>query len=118
MEGAFCRKDKLKLKELMKDEAYAHLSEDTWQAVAIMTDSARMVAKMKNYKRNEEQGGYDMCQAMEELMQDYWNDGKAEGTRTVVLNMLKRGFRTEEICSLVECDASFVEELRKSIKNI
>lgn len=68
-----CRKDKLKLKELMKDEAYAHLSEDTWQAVAIMTDSARMVAKMKNYKRNEEQGGYDMCQAMEELMQDYWN---------------------------------------------
>lgn len=117
-----CRKDKLKLKELMKDEAYAHLSEDTWQAVAIMTDSARMVAKMKNYKRDEEQGGYDMCQAMEELMQDYWNDGraegKAEGTRTVVLNMLKRGFRAEEICSLVECDASFVEELRKSIKNI
>ena len=90
-----------------------------------MTDSARMVTKIKKYKRNEEQGEYDMCQAMEELMQDYWNDGraegkaegKAEGTRTVVLNMLKRGFRTEEICSLVECDASFVEELRKSIKN-
>lgn len=82
-------------KQVIKAEELQE-SEDTLQAVAVMTDSVRMITKMKQYKRNEEQGGYDMCQAMEELMQDYWNDGraegKAEGTRTVVLNMLKGGF--------------------------
>lgn len=116
-----CRKDKEKLSELMKNEAYTHLSKDTWQAIAIMTDNAHLIETIHSYRtENEKREEYNMCQALEELMQDHWNEGKEEGReesrQNIVLNMLKKGFQIEQICDIVECDPDMVLELQKQQK--
>ena len=69
-----CRKDKERMSELMKNEAYSHLSKETWEAIAVMTDNAAMLQKKDKYKtENGEEEEYNMCQALEELMEDNRN---------------------------------------------
>ena len=74
---------------------------------------------------------FDMCQALDELMADKMNEGiligKREGIllgkqnseskiRTIISNMLAGGISCENICRFLECDPSFVEQVRKSIQ--
>ncbi|RHV44693.1 hypothetical protein DXB46_16370, partial [Lachnospiraceae bacterium OM04-12BH] len=83
----------------------AHLSKETWEAIAVMTDNAAMLQKKDKYKtENGKEEEYNMCQALEELMEDNRNEGRREGrnegrregrnegnlekTKTVVRNML------------------------------
>ena len=111
-----CRKDKERMAELMKNEAYAHLSKETWEAIAVMTDNAAMLQKKDKYKtENGEEEEYNMCQALEELMEDNRNEGNLEKTKTVVKNMLDRGYEIEDICAIAGCEASFVEEVKKEL---
>ena len=56
-----------------------------------------------------------MCQALEELMEDNRNEGRREGRKIVVRNMLDRGYEIEDICAIAGCEASFVEEVRKEL---
>ena len=114
-----CRKNKEKMAELIKDESYSHLSEETWEAIAVMTDNAAMLQKKDLYKtENQEKEEYNMCQALEELMEDERivgrNEGNLEKTKIVVRNMIARGYKTEDICAIAGCDTSFVEEVRRS----
>ena len=44
--------------------------------------------------------------------------GIEQNTAFVVLNMLKEGFSIETICGIVECDADFVEDIRKRNESI
>ena len=100
----------------MKNEAYAHLSKETWEAIAVMTDNAAMLQKKDKYKtENGEEEEYNMCQALEELMEDNRNEGNLEKTKTVVKNMLDRGYEIEDICAIAGCEASFVEEVKKEL---
>ena len=100
----------------MKNEAYSHLSKETWEAIAVMTDNAAMLQKKDKYKtENGEEEEYNMCQALEELMEDNRNEGNLEKTKTVVKNMLDRGYEIEDICAIAGCEASFVEEVRKEL---
>ena len=104
----------------MKNEAYAHLSKETWEAIAVMTDNAAMLQKKDKYKtENGKEEEYNMCQALEELMEDNRNEGRNEGnlekTKTVVRNMLDRGYEIEDICAIAGCEASFVEEVKKEL---
>ena len=107
---------------------WIHLSKETWEAIAVMTDNAAMLQKKDKYKtENGEEEEYNMCQALEELMEDNKNEGRREGRRegrnegtlekmkTVVRNMLDRGYEIEDICAIVGCEASFVEEMRKEL---
>ena len=119
-----CRKDKERMAELMKNEAYAHLSKETWEAIAVMTDNAAMLQKKDKYKtENGEEEEYNMCQALEELMEEREsmgerrgrNEGNLEKMKTVVRNMLDRGYEIEDICAIAGCEASFVEEVRKEL---
>ena len=65
-----------------------------------MTDNAAMLQKKDKYKtENGEEEEYNMCQALEELMEDNRNEGRREGRKTVVKNMLDRGY---EIWSCVK----------------
>ena len=107
------------MSELMKNEAYSHLSKETWEAIAVMTDNAAMLQKKDKYKtENGKEEEYNMCQALEELMEDNRNEGRNEGnlekTKTVVRNMLDRGYEIEDICAIAGCEASFVEEVKRS----
>ena len=104
------------MSELMKNEAYSHLSKETWEAIAVMTDNAAMLQKKDLYKTiNGEEEEYNMCQALEELMEDNRNEGNLEKTKTVVKNMLDRGYEIEDICAIAGCEASFVEEVKKEL---
>ena len=99
---------------------WTHLSKETWEAIAVMTDNAAMLQKKDKYKtENGEEEEYNMCQALEELMEDNRNEGRNEGnlekTKTVVQNMLDRGYEIEDICAIAGCEASFVEEVRKEL---
>ena len=122
------RKNKEKMAELIRDEAYSHLSEETWEAIAVMTDNAAMLQKKELYKtENQEKEEYNMCQALEELMEDKRNEGEKIGekkgeikgnlerTKIVVRNMLCRGYEIEDVCAIAECDSSLVEEVRKNM---
>ena len=85
-----------------------------------MTDNAVMLQKKDKYKtENGEEEEYNMCQALKELMEDNRNEGRREGslkkTKTVVRNMLDRGYEIEDICAIAGCEASFVEEVRKEL---
>ncbi|MDO5020450.1 MAG: hypothetical protein Q4E29_08315 [Lachnospiraceae bacterium] len=75
------RKDKRKFLSLEKDERYAHLSKETWEAIAIMTGRSFFEENMETYKsQNENQREeYDMCQALREIREDFFNEGKEEG---------------------------------------
>ena len=75
------RKDKRKFLSLEKDERYAHLSKETWEAIATMTGRSFFEENMEIYKsQNENQREeYDMCQALREIREDFFNEGKAEG---------------------------------------
>ena len=68
-----------------------------------------------------------MCQALEELMEEREsmgerrgrregrNEGTLEKTKTVIKNMLDRGYEIEDICAIAGCEAPFVEEVRKEL---
>ncbi len=77
-----------------------------------------------------------MCQAILEMQEESFAEGKREGltqgkregiaqgkksgriqgarekTKTIVRNMLKRGFSDEEICALAECTVEFIDSIR------
>ena len=81
-----------------------------------MTDNEAILQKKDLYKTiNGEEEEYNMCQALEELMEDNRNEGRREGRKTVVKNMLDRGYEIEDICAIAGCEASFVEEVKKEL---
>ena len=99
---------------------WIHLSKETWEAIVVMTDNAAMLQKKDKYKtENGEEEEYNMCQALEELMEERESvgekRGRREGKKTVVQNMLDRGYEIEDICAIAGCEASFVEEVRKEL---
>lgn len=114
-----CRNNKKKMIELMKDETYSHLNEDTWDAIAVMTDNAAMLQKKDLYKTETQKEEFNMCQALQELMQDERNEGRIEGRiedqKIVIRNMINRGYKTEDICAIAECDPAFVKEVESEL---
>ena len=124
-----CRKDKERMAELMKNEDYAHLSKETWEAIAVMTDNAAMLQKKDLYKTiNGEEEEYNMCQALEELMEEREsmgekrgrregrNEGNLEKTKIVVRNLLRMGFSVDDICKAAECAPALVEEMQQCFR--
>lgn len=118
-----CRNNKKKMIELMKDEIYSHLNEDTWDAIAVMTDNAAMLQKKDLYKTENQKEEFNMCQALQELMQDERNEGRIEGRnegkiedqKIVIRNMINRGYKTEDICAIAECSPAFVKEVETEL---
>lgn len=121
-----CRNNKKKMIELMKDETYSHLNEDTWDAIAVMTDNAAMLQKKDLYKTENQKEEFNMCQALQELMQDERNEGRIEGRnegkiedqKIVIRNMINRGYKTEDICAIAECSPAFVKEVETELASV
>ncbi len=124
-----CRKNKEKMAELIKDETYSHLSEETWEAIAVMTDNAAMLQKKELYKtENQEKEEYNMCQALEELMEDKRNEGEKIGEMQgeikgvqkqqvfTIRQMIEGKFEVKDICRMVGCDAALVEEVQRNLQ--
>ena len=61
-------------------ERYAHLSKETWEAIATMTGRSFFEENRETYKsQNGDQEEYNMCQALREIREDFFNEGRAEG---------------------------------------
>lgn len=69
------RKDKKKLSTLWSQEEFACLDRETAETMAVLTDSTEILEKLEDF-RNE--GGYNMCQAVDEMRSDWKAEGKAE----------------------------------------
>ena len=113
-----CRKDKEKLISLMQNETYAHLSEETWDAIAVMTGHPSLKDKKDAYKRkNEDREEYNMCEALEELINMGREEGEDVGKNKqqcyTIEMMLNKNYDITEICSIVGCDPSLVEKVRE-----
>lgn len=66
-----------------------------------------------------------MCQALQELREDFINEGKREGKREgrqegrrtqqcyTIEMMLNKNYDLAEICSIAGCDPSLVEKVRE-----
>ena len=80
------RKNKEKLYEVLKKEEFKSLDRDTAEAIAILTDATEVLEKLEEY---ESKGGYDMCQAMDELKADWRAEGKAETLLNSIRNIMK-----------------------------
>ena len=130
-----CRNNKEKLKLLMnQNEACHSLSSETVEAISILLKMPKLWENRMNYVHmTEDREEYDMCKAMQELLEEERkngisqglvqgiaqgiNSGKVEGavdkTRTVIQNMLERGFSNEDICAIADCDCQMIEEVRQ-----
>ena len=75
---------------------WTHLSKETWEAIAVMTDNAAMLQKKDKYKtENGEEEEYNMCQALEELMEER-NRGREKRKKR---RKKRRQFGKDENCS-------------------
>lgn len=81
-----CRKDKRKLVSLARRDEYKHLDKDTAEVIAVLTNNNRMLEHLDEYE-NENGGGYNMCQALEDLVAEGREEGREEG-RTELLTLL------------------------------
>ena len=70
------RKDKKRLSDLWNREDFTRMDRDTAKIMAIMTESAEVLDKLDKYENEE--GGVNMCEAMNDLKKDWKEEGRAE----------------------------------------
>nr|MBP3598383.1 Rpn family recombination-promoting nuclease/putative transposase [Eubacterium sp.] len=71
------QKDKTQLYSYIRNnENFHHLKEDAYDVIVALGNIKGLDIRMERY---EQKGEIDMCQAIEELMQDNWNEGHAAG---------------------------------------
>lgn len=74
------RKDKAALRSLLeKDPVYRQMDEETADTVGILMGVKGFMENRKKYKEGE---GYNMCQAIKEMMEDSRIEGRIEGEKT------------------------------------
>ena len=76
-----CRKDRKKLRQRVSErEDYRHLSPETAEALSVLLNMPQLWEERNQYmKETEAKEEYDMCQALREIREDFFNEGKAEG---------------------------------------
>lgn len=78
--------DKNAMTKLLEEKPeYHHLDRDTMEAIAVMTNSEELLDNMDNYENEE--GGYEMCKAFRELIED----GRQEGIVKTLTDLVKDG---------------------------
>ena len=121
-----CSGDKKALAELVqKNVEYQTMEEDAYEVVTQYVKANRLIRVKDEYKGKD--GKVNMCQALEELIEDGRQEGRAEGLadgreqghadaiRNVVIRMVKKGKADEEIMELTECSAELLWEIRGSM---
>ena len=90
----------------------------------VITDNAALLQNKEAFRNTYgNQEGFNMCQALDELMADKMNEGillekqnSEAKIRTIISNMLAGGVSCENICRFLECDPSFVEQVQTGIQ--
>ena len=71
------RRDKKRLYGLLASDEYGNLDQATARIIAVMANVPEFLEREEEYKNAE--GGYNMCQAMDELRADFKEEGREEG---------------------------------------
>ena len=128
------RKDRAGLRNLIEqDERYKYIDIDTLETMTVMLDLPSIWKEREKYmgKNEEDEEGYDMCQAIREWAEEERSIGRAEGrregrregqqagadekTRTIVRNMLTRSMSDADIMAIAECDQEFIDTVRSGL---
>ncbi|MCM1111990.1 MAG: Rpn family recombination-promoting nuclease/putative transposase [Muribaculum sp.] len=93
------RQDKEGLFRLWSGEAYLHLQRETAEAMAVLTDSAEILKKLEA----DEEGGCNMCLAVEEMRRDWKAEGRAEGKAEGIIELgTELGLSEQEILARLQ----------------
>ena len=113
------RNDKKKLMEMLQgNPGYQHVDQETAEAISVLMGVEIL---MENKDKYEQDGGYNMCQAMRELLEDSRQEGINQGINQGISILIETcqefGMTKEEIMAKVkqkyELDQSVAEEYMK-----
>lgn len=98
-----CSRNKDKLRELVKnDPVYQTMEEEAFDVITHYTNASELISKKEDYRKG---GNYDMCKAIQDLIEDGKTEGRAAGRaegraeeRTAAIKVL--------ICTCKELGAS------------
>ena len=116
-----CRRDKKRLMELLaSDPAYQSMDKETAQTLGVLMGINKFKENEETYKTEE--GNYDMCQAIRELMEDSRLEGEKEGKKEGIAH--ERIEIIENIMKLSKCSlreackvaGKTLEEYRQAIE--
>lgn len=100
------RKDKAGLKEILeKNPEYREMDEETAQTISVLMGIEFMEEKYKEGK------GYNMCLAIQEMVEEGRLEGRLEGLIQVAERMLKAGKYTNE--EIVLCSSLSMEQIKE-----
>lgn len=114
------RKDKKGLFEYVQKnrEFFSKVDEETFQALRVMLGSKKRLKMVEAATAKGDEGGFDMCQALEELYQDGVNEGMErgieqgieQGIKALIQDYLEEGFCREKILGKLEKHFSLSRE--------
>ena len=117
-----CSNDKEKLKELIanRKEEYYNMSDESVELLATITKSKEL---LKLEKTDNNQGGNDMCKALEDIRQEGIEQGREKGLeegrenakKDLIRKKLAKGKNISEIAEALEEDESTIEALMKEL---
>jgi predicted transposase/invertase (TIGR01784 family) len=123
-----CSENKNELKELVENNRYfRHMEEDAFDVATGYASASELKMAKEKYL---EQGGINMCTAIQEMMADSRaegfnlgisqgiSQGINQGKRQIIRNMLARGMSDEDIMALAECAQEEVDKVRQGRENI
>lgn len=114
-------KDKEALRKVVagNSENYYNVSNETYEMIAVLTNSVELLVKDKRYENEE--GGWNMCKALEDIRLEGIEQGIEQGierkTHQIVENMLRRGMAEEDIAALAACDLQMVLDVKACLYN-
>ena len=107
-----CSTDKEKLLRLVENDSYyKEMDDDAFDLVIKYTRDKEIVSK-RDYI--SEGGKNNMCKAIQDLISDSKKEGREEGRRSVIVNLLRENVEISVICRVVECDEAYIEELKRN----
>ena len=94
------KKDSLKEFISIHKNQFADLREDAYDVIAELANAAELGVQKKEYLN--ENGGIDMCQAIQEMIEEGRNEGSKMKAYKTAENLFTKGFSAEETALLVE----------------
>ena len=114
-----CRQDREKMKEYCRKnkERIQNMDEDTYNAVSVMLDQKNFMEVKEKYRREE--GGINMCKAMEDWAEELLQEGKTQGIKAFVDEFREEGKSDEQITAkLIKRFSLSGAEAEKYLKKI
>lgn len=117
------RKDKKGLSEYIQKnrEFFSKVDEETFQALKTMLGSNKRLQMVEAETAKGDGGGFDMCQALEELYQDGVNEGMErgieQGIKALIQDYMEEGFCREKILGKLVKHFSLSEEQAENYMN-